>query len=101
MSTPEEVKEIAQYLSNKKNLRPMEKEFLAVYNNGTYNEERILELIKIGRGQYIKTDSDYKKQLKDSATQLQEYGKKWDSVTGKWTEQPPMPPQIPDDCVIL
>jgi hypothetical protein len=100
MSNETEIKEIVKKLENKQDLKAYEKQFLEVYKKKTCDEDLIRELQLKGLNKYIERDykADYKTANKAFKDDIKEQGQ---SLKGKWTDAPPPPPAIPDDCCIM
>jgi poly-D-alanine transfer protein DltD len=100
MSNEDEIKEIVKKLERKTNLKAYEKKFLEVYNKRTCDEDLIRELQLAGKDRYIErnTKADFKQANKNFRDELKKQGK---SLEGNWTEAPPPPPAIPEDCCIM
>lgn len=82
------------------NKTKIEKLYEKVKKKNICNEEKIKELQTSGLIHNNKK-RNYIKEAKESEKKFREYAKKWDSLKGKWTEKPPPPPKLPNDCIIM
>ena len=94
-----DIDEIAKSLEGKKDLTPIEKEFLNTYKSGNCDMKQVRELQLKGRGHYI--ERSYKHDMKETAQNFKKDVSDWRSLTGKWSEAPPRPPKFPSDCCIM
>jgi hypothetical protein len=99
MTTEDEVKEIANTLERKSNLKAYEQQFLDVYNKRTCDSELVRDLQLQGLNRYVKPDSaaDFKESNKNFRAELKEQVQ---SLKGNWREAPPEPPALPSCCIM-